>query len=442
MYRFFGISKIKSSKGFTLPELMIVIAIIGVLAAIAVPSALNQRVRAIEASMQADILGVSSSTDLLLTTWRGTPPAEVSLSTTEDGDWSAVVEGQPENVGSGVVSTGNVLSGTIWTDGSYCLSITNPVADSTIIYRSDDRNPVLGTCPTSALGGIGSLPGTTPVVLPDMPGSLSAVSPSNNTIDVTWTEVTDATSYTVSIAGIASQEVIAPLLTATFIEVPPGTLTVVVYAQNDNGAGPGSYASVAVAGEIAYALSTRLNTYTYTVVNQAAKNTIAGQTPGSTVWIAETAWSETWNGSSWIVTGGTTPFASISRNVDLVLPDDTIVNFTGDISNGMTGFTESDGVFTAVRSGKYNISFSIVFGQINNIGVREAYVLLNDTTNILLSNSAATTNFDSHLAASRTISLSEGDTIALKLYQSSSSDLSLLASSGIPAYFDVSYVSP
>jgi hypothetical protein len=275
-----------------------------------------------------------------------------------------------------------------------------------------------------------------------MPGSLSAVSPSNNTIDVTWTEVTDATSYTVSIAGIASQEVIAPLLTATFIEVPPGTLTVVVYAQNDNGAGPGAYASVAVAGEIAYALSTRLNTYTYTVVNQAAKNTIAGQTPGSTVWIAETAWSETWNGSSWIVTGGTTPFASISRNVDLVLPDDTIVNFTGDISNGMTGFTESNGVFTAARSGKYNISFSIVFGQINNIGVREAYVLLNDTTNILLSNSAATTNFNSHLAASRTIFLSEGDTIALKLYQSSSSDLSLLASSRIPAYFDVSYVSP
>lgn len=439
MYKFLGAQR--KEEGFTLTEILIVIAIVGVLAAIALPAVLNQRTQSVEAGMQADLLGASASVDLVLTTWRGVPPAQVDITTT-DSQWSALVSGQTEAVVTGSVSEGTTLTGTIWDDGSYCLTTANPVTDSTLIFRSDERNVVPGTCPTSAIGGVGALPGTVALDLPDMPGSLVVASPSDNTISVSWAEVADATSYTVSVAGVASQEILAPLTSATFTQVPPGTLTVVVYAQNANGAGPGAYGSVAVSGTIEYALSSRLNAYTYSVANQTEKATIAGQTAGSTVWVAADAWSETWTGAEWVITGGTTPFASISRTTDLSIPNNSASTFVGTLSADSTAITESAGTFTIPRDGKYSIAFSVILDNVNNVGQRSAAVVLNGTTTILLSSAPATTNFDSHLNGSRTLSLSAGDTLTLQIFQSSGDVLPLLASTSSPAYLDISYVAP
>jgi len=431
----------KKSEGFTLAELLIVIAIIGILGAIALPAVINQRTQAVEAGMQADILGASSSIDLLLTTWRGVPPAQVAITTT-DNEWSAIIAGVEQDYAKGSTSEGTALSGTIWTDGSYCLSASNTVTDTVFIYRSDDRNVVPGTCPATALGGVGTLPGTVSVELPDMPGSLIVSSPSDNTVSVTWEAVLTATSYTVSIAGVASQEILAPATTATFTEVPPGTLTVVVYAQNANGAGAGAYGSVAVSGSIEYALSSRLSAYTYSVANQTQKNTIAGQTAGSTVWVAESAWSETWTGAEWVITGGKSPYASLSRSTNLNVENELDVVFTGNLSIDSAGVTESAGALTILRDGKYNISFALTLDNINNTGLRTAYVRLNNADSVLFASSPATTNFDSHLTGSRTVSLKEGDILELRIYQSSGETVTLLAGSSNPAYFDITYVGP
>lgn len=425
------------ASGFTLPEMLVVLVIIGIIGAIAIPSALNQRTQAIEAGMEADLLATSASVDVLLSTWRGVPPAETTLSTT-DSTWTATPSGQSA-VASGEVNNDSDLSGTIFTDGSYCLSITNTGTSSTLIFRSDTRNVVPGTCPTTPIGGAGTLPDTVTLDLPAMPGGLTVTSPEDNRVDVAWDSVTGATSYTVSVAGVSTQETDSSTTTATFTGISPGTYTVVVYAQNGNGAGPGAYESVAVAGTIAYALSSRLGAYTYTVPGQTEKNQIAGQTPGSTVWVADTAWEETWNGSSWIITDGTLPHGSLNRDVDLNVPDSTDTALIG--TEQTHGMSYSAGEFTIQQTGKYLVSFSITFDNVNNVGNRLAVVKQNGTA-IIRDIATPSSDFPVGLNGSRVIQLNATDVIKLDLRQESGNDLNIQADANVPAYLDITYLGP
>lgn len=58
-----SIAKVNKEEGFTLVELLVVILIIGILTAIAVPSFLNQRQQALDDSVQSDLKSVANAVD-------------------------------------------------------------------------------------------------------------------------------------------------------------------------------------------------------------------------------------------------------------------------------------------------------------------------------------------------------------------------------------------
>ena len=234
-------------RGFSLVEVMVGIAIVGTLSAIAIPVMLSQHTVSVEASQKSDLRKVASEIETALTGWKGSPPAQITLSSSADA-WSATSTDPNVNASlEGTLTPGTDVDGTIWDDGSYCLVATND-GGSTFMYRSDTlevREVDAGTaCPTLSVGGGAELPDNITADLPSAVTNLAASSETPGQVTASWSLVEGATGYTVKVTGVAPVTVTGE--NATITGVPGGASTVTVYARNINGTGPGASVDVQV----------------------------------------------------------------------------------------------------------------------------------------------------------------------------------------------------
>lgn len=240
----------RDNRGFSLIELLVVIAVMGTLAAITVPIIISQRATSMDANQQADLHQVSAQMETLLAGWRNTPPAQVTISST-NGTWNATPAGS-SSVASGKLNhPADSVTGTMWTDGSYCLTSSSTSTSNTYMLRSDTSTIVKnGTCPTSAIGGAGTSNGSASANLPAQVTGLSATSPLPGKVNLTWTPVSGATSYIIKQTGGSSQTTISSGVSITGLAAGPTSFT--VYAKNANGIGQGAPISVTVSATPTY----------------------------------------------------------------------------------------------------------------------------------------------------------------------------------------------
>ncbi len=133
----------EKDEGFTLIELLVVIIIIGILAAIAIPTFLNQKQKARDASAKADVATIGKEIVSYYVDNSGTLTASGG-SATATGTW-ALLSGAT-TVASGALSSGNVVTGgTITSADVFCVSIKN--GTSAAIYKYNQAGLGTGACP-------------------------------------------------------------------------------------------------------------------------------------------------------------------------------------------------------------------------------------------------------------------------------------------------------
>jgi type IV pilus assembly protein PilA len=131
--------------GFTLIELLVVMIIIGILAAIAIPTFLNQKKKAAEASAKADVGTIGKEIAAYFVD--GTNDLAVS-SSAAGGNWQMAEDGAAAGVfyATGKLSKGNTATGTATVaTGAFCVQVV-PNNDGATWSYTNTAGLVQGTC--------------------------------------------------------------------------------------------------------------------------------------------------------------------------------------------------------------------------------------------------------------------------------------------------------
>ena len=122
----------KEDEGFTLIELLVVIIIIGILAAIAIPIFLNQRKKAVDASMKADTKSIANAEE----TYAVDSPGNTYVGASSAASATSMLISGTNSV---QLSSGNAATVTVGVrTGVFCVLVSNSNAgQSAWVYISD-----------------------------------------------------------------------------------------------------------------------------------------------------------------------------------------------------------------------------------------------------------------------------------------------------------------